>query len=250
MFERLKKNTPDLSYRTFGVEIFIVILGILIAFQIDRWAEHRRDREQEQDYLVRLKEELQIEIQSMDAASRRANSRLSAVLLLEEVCANPSVALDRPSAVAEAVEKVTWRSFPQINAFVYSELQSTGNLALIRSDSLRRDLANHYSSIRQIELVGIDLNFQQQFDLLTAGILSTAELRDIESGSWDDKGKNISAERALEIAEEFARRQDAVALLPNIAQHHVFILRVMESARNRAAMLIKQIDELIADTQH
>jgi hypothetical protein len=186
----------------------------------------------------------------MDAASRRANSRISDVLLLEEVCANPSVALDRPRAVAEAVEKATWRTFPQINAFVYSELQSTGNLALIRSDSLRRDLANHYSSIRQSERVGIDRNFQQQFDLFTAGILSTAELRGLESRSWDDKSQNISAERAVEIAQELALRQDAVALLPNIAQHHVFNLRVMESARNRAAMLIELIDSLIADTQH
>jgi len=237
-----------MRYSSLGVEILVVILGILIAFQIDRWADYRRDREQEQNYLVRLKEDLQIEMRSMDAASEYANSRIADVLLLEEVCANPSVALDRPIAVAEAVEKVTWRSFPQISAFVYSDLQSTGNLALIRSDSLRRDLANHYSSIRHNERVGVDLNFQRQFELLTAGILSTAELQDVESGSWDGKTNNIAAERALEIAQELVRRQDAIELLPNIAQHHVFNLRAIESARNRAAKLIELIDSLIDDT--
>ncbi len=143
MFERWRKNLAESNYGPLGLEIIVVILGILIAFQIDRWAEDRRDREQEYDYLVRLKEDLQIEIQSMDQAIQYAKSRIAAVLLLEEVIANPSIVTRQPKAVPVAIETATWRSFPQINAFVYTELQSTGNLALIRSESLRRDLAKN-----------------------------------------------------------------------------------------------------------
>lgn len=171
-------------------------------------------------------------------------------MLLEAVFADPSVALTRPSAVATAVETATWRSFPQINSFVYSELQSTGNLGLIRSDSLRRDLASHYSSIRHHERVGLDLNIQHQFERLTAGILSTAELQAIETESWNDARSDLPAERALEIARELARRQGAVDLLPNIAQHHVFNQKVMGMARERAREIIALIDALIADFGH
>lgn len=96
MFERLPKNLAQSNYGTLGLEIIVVILGILIAFQIDRWADDRRDREQEYDYLVLLKEDLQVEIHSMDEAIQSAESRIAAVLLLEEVIINPSIVMEQP----------------------------------------------------------------------------------------------------------------------------------------------------------
>ncbi len=69
MFERLRRNLAESSYGVLGLEMLVVILGILIAFQIDRWAEDRRDREQEYNYLVRLNEDLQFEIDSMSPGS-------------------------------------------------------------------------------------------------------------------------------------------------------------------------------------
>jgi hypothetical protein len=148
------------------------------------------------------------------------------------------------------LEKATWRSFPQINAFVYTELQSSGNLALIRSEPLRRELANYYSSIRHYSRVGLDLNLQQQFDLLTAGILSSAELLSIEKGSWSGSSDDLSVERAVQIAAELAKRQDAIDLLPNIAQHHVFNQKVIELVRAQALSIIERIDRLIEDFQY
>jgi hypothetical protein len=89
------------------------------------------------------------------------------VVVLEEVAANASISKDQAIALPLALETASWRSFPQIDAFVYSELQSSGNLALIRSVSLRRSLANHYTSIRSYSRVGLDLDIQHQFDRLT-----------------------------------------------------------------------------------
>ncbi len=247
MFERMRRNLAVSGYGALGLEIIVVILSILIAFQIDRWAEDRRDRDQEYDYLLRLKEDLQLEINSIDEAIQYAESRIAAVMLLEEAIANPLIVMDDSGAIPVALETATWRSFPQISAFVYTELQSSGNLALNRSESLRRDLANHYSSIRHYSRVGLDLDIQRQFDRLTAGILSTAELRRIEEGAWSNTTVNISAERAREIIAELARRQDAVNLLPNIAQHHVFNLKVMELARSRTRNIVDQVESLMAD---
>jgi len=247
MLNRLRRNLGESNYGAVGLELVVLILGILIAFQIDRWAEDRRDREQEYDYLVRLKEDLQFEINSMNEATQYSEARIAAVLLLEEAISNPSIAMERSGAVPVAMETATWRSFPQINAFVYTELQSTGNLALIRSDSLRRELADHYSSIRHYSRVGLDFDIQHQFDRLTAGILTTAELQSIEEGSWNNTISTISAARAHQVVEELARRQDAIDLLPGIAQHHVFNQKVMELARSQALNIIAQIESLIED---
>lgn len=247
MLTNLRKNFAEANYGMLGLEIIVVIIGILIAIQIDRWAEDRREREQEHNYLLRLKADLQVEIRSMDQAIQFAESRIAAVLLLEEIIENPAMVREQPDAVPAAMETATWMSFPQINAFVYSELQSSGNLALIRSEPLRRELANHYASIRHYSRFGFERVMEHQFDRLTAGILSTAELLKIEEETWNNSPNNISIERAIEITQELAGRQDAIDLLPSVAQHNVFTQKVIKSARSRALKIIEQIDSLIEE---
>jgi len=247
MFEALRRNHAERHYALLGLELLVVIFGILIAFQVDRWAEERRERGQEYEYLVRLKEDLQIEIDHMDEAYAYAQSRINAAMLLEEIVANPSFAEDQPDALPSALETASWRSFPQIDAFVYSELQSSGNLALITSVSLRRDLAKHYTSIRNYSRVGLDLEIQHQFERLTAGMLTSDELRAIEDESWHATSNNISAERAADIADELVRRQGAIDLIPNMIQHHVFNQKVIEIIRDQTMKIIDQIDLLIEE---
>jgi hypothetical protein len=247
MFGRLRRNLAGSNFGLIGLELLVLILGILIAFQIDRWAEDRRDRQQEYEYLLRLKDDLQIEIKSMDMTIEFAETRLASILFLEKVISNPEFDQEQLSNVPVAMEMASWRSFPQINAFVYTELQNSGKLALIRSEVLRRELANHYTTIQHYSRFGLEVETEHHFERLTAGILTTAELKNIEEGEWSNSPSNISKERALEITQEFARRQDAIDLLPSIAQHHIFNKKVVESARNRAVVMIERIDSLIDD---
>ena len=224
-----------------------MILGILIAFQIDRWAEDRRDREQEYEYLLRLKDDLRIEIKSMDTAIEFAEFRIADIVFLEDVVSSPELVNEQLGAVPVAMEMASWRSFPQINAFVYTELQNSGKLALIRSEILRRELADHYTTIQHYSRFGLAVDAEHHFERLTAGILTTAELKNIEEGTWDNAPSNISKERALEITQKFVLRHDAIDLLPSIAQHHIFNKKVVESARSRALLMIERINSLIEE---
>ena len=244
--KRLRQSIGNISYGTLALELIVVVLGILIAFQIDRWAAERGDRSKEYEYLVRLKEDLQMEIQSFDRGARIAASRISNVLALEQAVADPSVAHDQNQLPA-AVVRVSWRSFPQIDAFVYTELQSTGNITFIRSDSLRRELASYYSQIGNYTRVGTERFIHEQFDRLTAGILTTAEQLGVENDSWRDMPDFFSEERAVEIIESLSNRPDAVALLPSIAAQHQYTQDVASRARTRATAIIEQIDGLVED---
>jgi len=246
MFERLRRNFVEKNYGPVALELIVVIVGILIAFQIDRWADDRRERQQEYEYLIRLKEDLQFEIDGMSVAHEYAQSRIDAAMLLEKIIADSSVAREQPNNVPWALETVSWRSFPQIDAFVYSELQNSGNLAVIESVSLRRELANHYTTIHHYSRVGLDLDVQRQFVLLTAGILSTSEIRAIEEDEWREASFKVSVERAVEIANSLSNRRDASDLIPNIVQHHVFNQKVIGLARDQALKIIDQL-ELIID---
>jgi hypothetical protein len=247
MLVKLRKNLAEANFGFLGLEIIVVIVGILIAFQIDRWAQEGREREQEYQYLVRLKEDLQFEIGLMADSIKYVEDRIAAVRLLQEAVANPQIAIEMPNALAQAVERVTWRSFPNINAYVYTELQSTGNLSLIRSNALRQYMAEYYSYIQHESGIGLDLEIQNLFTRITAGILSTAELIDIQENELSRREVEIVPDRALKITRELAARQSAVDLLPSIAQHHSFNRMAIEASRDRAQQLIVMIDALIEE---
>lgn len=85
------------------------------------------------------------------------------------------------------------------------------------------------------------------FTRLTAGILSTAELVDIEENELSQRQIEVLPDRALEIAREFAARQSAIDLLPSIAQHQAFNKKVIEANRDRAQQLVVTLDALIED---
>ena len=62
------KNLKDtkigkLSYLKYGLgEIVLVVIGILIALQINNWNENRKDRILEKEYLTRLKDDIKIDL--------------------------------------------------------------------------------------------------------------------------------------------------------------------------------------------
>ncbi|HET9485123.1 MAG TPA: DUF6090 family protein [Xanthomonadales bacterium] len=224
-----------------GVDLVVVVVGILVALEFGSWVEARKDRALEQVYLERLKEDFEIELARIDDARRYAQSRIDAAKLLHRLVADPASAPDAGARVPWAVETASWRSFPQINAFVYGELQSTGRLALLRSVSLRRMLAEHYTASHHEARVGLDLSAQQRFDAACSGLLGIDELTAIElaGGRWEKL--EVTPARALEIAREFARRPAAIAELPSLVQHHTYNLRVLDDMRRRIEAIIARV---------
>ena len=53
--ERLKQH----GWFAVGVDLLVVVVGILIALQVDAWAQGRADRRLERVYLQHLKEDLE-----------------------------------------------------------------------------------------------------------------------------------------------------------------------------------------------
>lgn len=244
---RLRKSLSEANYASLILEILVVILGILIAFQIDRWTEQRRERNLEYEYLQRLSGDLRFEISNMTNGIATAERRIESVRFLESVTQNPSLAAEEPETVLMALEKVSWYSFPKIDGFVYYELQNTGSLSVIRSEALRRVLADYYTRIRGHERIAFERDIQFRYDQAVAGILTTDELMYVEYGTSADGTNAVMPERALEIAEELSRRRPALDLLPSIAQYHVFTRKVIGEDREIAKKAVAIIDELVGE---
>ena len=242
---RMRKHLAQQDWIAITVDVFVVLVGILLAFQIERWADELRSRSLEEDYLFRLKQDLGTEIVRMTQAWDYAEDRIQAVKFLAQVVNDSSIVVDSPKNLSWALETATWRSYPQINAFVFGELQNSGNLTLIRSESLRQNLTNHYTTLQHYSQVGMDLQAQHQFEQFTAGVLTIDELVAIENNYWSSESYSISVARALEIADDFSQIESAIALLPSLVQHHTFNKKVMDESKERAQRIIVQIDALL-----
>ncbi len=242
---RMRKHLAQQDWIAITLDVVVVLVSILLAFQIERWADELRSRSLEQDYLLRLKQDLAEEVVRMNQAQDYAEDRIQAAKFLAQVINDPSIVVESPEKLPWALETATWRSYPQINAFVFGELQNSGNLTLIRSKSLRRNLTNHYTTLQHYSHVGMDLQAQHQFEQFTAGLLTIDELVAVEYNDWGSESYSISAARALEIADDFSQIGSAIALLPSLVQHHTFNQKVMDESKERAQGIILQIDALL-----
>lgn len=244
ILRNLVRHVRQQNWLAVAIEFLIVVAGILLALQVDQWSEDRAERNLEQEYLVRLIEDLEIERDRIVAAIGSTRNRLEAIRDLEAFLIEPELAARSPAKVPWALETVSWRSFPKINAFVFNELQSTGRLTLLQSVALRRALAEHYAEIDHDARVGEDLSAQRRFEAATAGLATTDELIAVETSDSLDEIE-IETERALALVESLANRPAALAELPSMAQHHVFNLRAIEDMQARTDALILRIEALL-----
>lgn len=239
--KRLAARLREQDWFAVAIELIVVVVGILIALQLDQWATDRAERKLENTYLWRLAGDLRAEQQGVHDAQQFARNRLEAVALLEDMADGQTGNVD-PRRIPWAVETASWRSFPQTTAYVANELRTSGQMNIIQSVELRKDLADHYAQIAHFGRVADDMSAQLRYDASVAGLLSTSELASLEKTGGDIDGLEIDGARADEIVRDFAALGDAHRELPGIAQHHLFNLRVMAEMDGRIDALLAQID--------
>lgn len=74
------------------IELLVVVIGLVLAFQVDRWWEDRKNRAREQEYISRLMTEVEEDIRLIGHAIELAEVRQGFGDLLLEVMANPATA--------------------------------------------------------------------------------------------------------------------------------------------------------------
>ncbi|MDO1501169.1 DUF6090 family protein [Winogradskyella maritima] len=129
-------------------EIILVVIGILIALQINNWNEGRKARASEINYLKNLKADLSSEIENTkNFADYRYAKAKSASLLLNSEAPNSIEDVENYTNTYEQV--FIWHVYvPNNNTF--KELLSSGNLSLIKNEAIKNkllELDKQYSNI-------------------------------------------------------------------------------------------------------
>ena len=121
-------------------EILLVVIGILIALQINNNNEARKQRVQELHYLKNLRTDLVLNIAELDRYISTRNARIeSANYVLEHFEGKPLTDLN--AFAFHTTNIYIWQKFTQQDN-TFQELVNSGNLALISNDSIKNGLLN------------------------------------------------------------------------------------------------------------
>ena len=128
-------------------EISLIVVGILLAFSIDRWWSGVERRELERDYLTRLDQDFGATRAELSRAVAEQDRFLAAGRKALALLSSGKVSAINDS-LPECLSTVFAVGPVATHMATYEELRSSGNLHLIRNDALRAALARYDAFVR------------------------------------------------------------------------------------------------------
>lgn len=200
-------------------EIVLVVIGILIALQINNANEARKSRKQEVHYLKNLKTDLQLNIAELDQYIATRNGRIeSANKVLEHFEGKPLTDLN--DFAFHTTNIYIWQKFTQQDN-TFQELVNSGNLALISNDSIKNGLLNLQSLYQKLK--NEEAHFRYDAEVLlyepSYGVLDLNPI--VKNFTYQVTGGQAGENVALP-------RANYEAMLQDIKQKNGFVMAVYE----------------------
>ena len=151
-FNKMLTENKFSKYLLYAIgEILLVVIGILIALQINNWNENTKDRRIEQGYLVSLKEEFNYNLIELDKMMERNDFNGDNALELSNLMGpdNPSIT---EKEFADLVMNMTnWEVQYRPNKAVLDEIISSGKLTIFSNDKLKFALSSYNGKLTKVK---------------------------------------------------------------------------------------------------
>jgi hypothetical protein len=131
-------------------EILLVVIGILIAFQVDNWNEERKNNQIQGKYLEEIRDELEFTGGMMkNLVLDRYDRKMRGLNLAKAFAMNRYEIKDTLEFLGEVSYGAVFAGYgiDFISSNVYDELKNTGNLQLISNDSLKTRIVDYYQQL-------------------------------------------------------------------------------------------------------
>ena len=203
--QRLLTQNKFSKYLLYAVgEILLVVIGILIALQIDNWNDWRKDRQQSLIYLANLKQDFENHIEVINATIEELETTKKSAKFIDDFISGKLVALDTFELIS-SLNRAAFIINLKLQNSTWDEIISTGDLNLISNRLLKSRVA-HFLNDYQI-MVDLDerkynpvsleyLKYSSKFFDVSNGFTSTSVISNFsEKGIWVDlNGLRKSAE--------------------------------------------------------
>ena len=142
-------STRKIDWLNHGLEFIIVVVGILLAFQLNTWSEQRKQRSTIQEHLMSIEEETQFNLGSMDKSIqqiKRELANIDTMLVMIKSGADVQV-MNRQIYAMLAIGRAYFKK----NA--YKTLSTSGDIRFIKDFQLKEDIVKLYEYYSWTEAV-------------------------------------------------------------------------------------------------
>ena len=192
-YDLVEKNKTG-KYLKYAIgEIVLVVIGILIALQINNWNEYRKDRNREQAILKNLQIDFQTNIENVnDASSHFMVAYEASANLLEIIRADDII---NGSEIEQLLDDIINKpkSLDIITGSI-DEMLNTGSINLIKDDNLRKQLSNwsYYQTDTEDDIV---IYRDYLFGFFIPSVMNKAILRNMEVPDFFEENLNLKTIR-------------------------------------------------------
>ena len=189
-FRRIRQNilteNKTSKYLIYAIgEIVLVVIGILIALQINNWNEGRKDRLREQAILIQLEEEYNTNLEQLDAKVQLRKKIVRSGLTLLKFMNTPEL-VHRDSVLLHLSNIIFDPTFDPIQ----NDLISSGNIRLIRNEKLRRLLSNWSSDVKAVQELE-QINQMHVHEIMLPLFNDIGISRDVLNQLWENLGDSF-----------------------------------------------------------
>ena len=155
-FRRVRRNllreNRTSQYLLYALgEIVLVVIGILIALQLNNWNEARKDRKDEQQVVLTIYEELEENYKYSQGVLEEINKRLASTYNLMRITQETDATLSNQAFDSIMVQAFLLNAHTPVKADLERVLGSS-QIDLIRSSKLQERLSDYKTSIEQTTL--------------------------------------------------------------------------------------------------
>jgi len=234
-YDLMDKNKTG-KYLKYAIgEIILVVIGILIALQINNWNEKRLEVNQEKITLSNLNEEFQDNLRDLDSINAKLSNTIGTMedlfaMFNKEESQFASKTLD--SIISKTLTSPTWKP----SEFVLNDLKNSGGLSKLRNKELKKLLfqwTRYYNEMKEMAMQTEKTSIDIVKFLKTHGSL-----------------RNVDASAANFMYERSKLNIDNLSLLQN-PQFENYIddkLFVLHEAKNMSVKAKQLINQILKET--
>jgi hypothetical protein len=132
-------------------EIFLVVVGILIALQINNWNEKKNEQSIEKDYMQNMLEDLQNDL-TIYKNFQKSNSEIYTLIDSIIYGLKSDHRKERVSELSYWTRTVTlkWMIIHPIDR-TYEQMKSSGHLRLVKNKPVSDGISNYYNSLKEFD---------------------------------------------------------------------------------------------------
>lgn len=223
-------------------EIVLVVIGILIALQINNWNDARKDRARELEYLHNIRDDISTNIAQMDDYLQTRTEEIAAAQrILTHFNGRPIE--DASAFNADTISVYNWKRF-YLSDNTYQELLGSGNFALLSNPRIKDGMLDIEAMYRKLKGEEDHFRFDSE-TLLYKPVYATTDL-DPMMQDYSFRMSHGQEGRANAL-----RPEDFAPLLDNLEAKNGFWMAILEfstmneqmtAMRERSRELLKEID--------